>query len=565
MSNETWVYHTPDFESDKVNPEMMMYSPWSGHRRFVYDLVADCRPECIVELGSYYGCSAFTFLQAIKDFELKTAFYAIDTWEGDSFTEEDYREDIYGSYKGVQDLCFSNQNALMMRMTFDDANEHFQDHSIDLLHIDGSHLYKDCKHDFETWLPKMKSEGVILFHDISEDKLDGEFLGSHLFWQELKQRYPYTLEFPYSFGLGVLCLSEKQYHAIVSRFEFEYYQKLENQSAVKFKDTIRKQYFELKSNRKYIVSLKEQVAISQKHLSKYEISQKEKDEYIKDLEARNADLTSICRSNESDIHRINSDYAHNLDEYKKQLEKKEAYISELLETKEKYRGTVEAKDQYIAQMEATVNGFKTDAAEKEKYIKKLERDAQEFSLTIQELSQDIARVNEDRETAVADYKRTVEDKERYISELKSSVDALNALLEKKNLYEQELKAAVDGYESMVAGKDSYIKELSETIAAYQENLEGKERYIGELQGQIADLSNKLEKCLIEIDYFKAQHQEHLQRLNEIQEELKQKRERLIDLEAELKKSMLTIHADQEHIMEMQKEMDKMAKYGSDEK
>ena len=46
---------------------MIMFSPWVGHRRFIYDLTRYLEPDRIVELGSYYGCSAFAFLQAVKD------------------------------------------------------------------------------------------------------------------------------------------------------------------------------------------------------------------------------------------------------------------------------------------------------------------------------------------------------------------------------------------------------------------------------------------------------------------------------------------------------------------
>ena len=104
-------YYSPKFEADKYNPAMLRYAPWAGHRAFAYDYVMNRRPSCIVELGSHYGCSAFAFLQAMKDGGITGSFYAVDTWEGDSFTKNDYREDICGQYKEIQDACFSGQDS----------------------------------------------------------------------------------------------------------------------------------------------------------------------------------------------------------------------------------------------------------------------------------------------------------------------------------------------------------------------------------------------------------------------------------------------------------------------
>ena len=88
---DTWICHDPVFACDAVNPDLLEFSPWSGHRRFAYDYVRNVRPAVIAELGTFYGCSAFAFQQAILDGGLDTVFTAVDTWQGDAFTREDYR------------------------------------------------------------------------------------------------------------------------------------------------------------------------------------------------------------------------------------------------------------------------------------------------------------------------------------------------------------------------------------------------------------------------------------------------------------------------------------------
>lgn len=69
-----WMNYTPEFECDNYNRDMLKYSPWSGHRLFAYDLIANTRPETVVELGSFYGCSMFTFAAGCKRSAFKYKF-----------------------------------------------------------------------------------------------------------------------------------------------------------------------------------------------------------------------------------------------------------------------------------------------------------------------------------------------------------------------------------------------------------------------------------------------------------------------------------------------------------
>lgn len=318
MESRKWLYYTPSFESDNYNLEMMKYAPWSGHRLFAYDYVCNIKPEVIVELGSHYGCSAFTFQQAIKDMDLKTQFYAIDTWAGDKYTENDYVENIFEEYKRVQNTCFSKQNNKMMRMTFDEAAEHFEDNSIDLLHIDGSHIYEDVKHDFKVWKNKVKKEGVIFFHDIAEDVVLGEKMGSYFLWNEIKKDYHFYVEFMFSYGLGIIFFDKHKWKLFNKKVDFGYYQKCENCAVNENKDFIRRNFFEIREQNKHIHSLYKQINIQREHLDKYERSTEQKNDYIEKLE-------KTIQGKDGYI----AELEHNITELNKFIQMKEQYIEEL--------------------------------------------------------------------------------------------------------------------------------------------------------------------------------------------------------------------------------------------
>lgn len=176
-------------------------SAWTGHVPFAMTVVDMVRPRLLVELGTCWGVSYCGFCQAVRELQLPTQCFAVDTWEGDphsSFYTEEVFENL-NAYHRERYSSFSN----LIRSTFDDALQQFQDGTIDLLHIDGYHTYEAVRHDFETWLPKMTARGVILFHDT--EVRDREDFGVWRFWDEVKLKYPY-FEFLHSYGLGVLAV-----------------------------------------------------------------------------------------------------------------------------------------------------------------------------------------------------------------------------------------------------------------------------------------------------------------------------------------------------------------------
>jgi hypothetical protein len=194
-------------------PELFIYSAWMEHAPFAFWLIDACRPGVLVELGAYTGYSYLAFAQAVKRLGTQTRCFAIDTWKGDEHAGF-YGEDVFEKLRDYNDQRYSEFSRLI-RSSFDDAVKHFDNGSIDLLHVDGRHFYEDVKHDFETWKPKLSERAVVLFHDTQI--YENEF-GVFQFWEEVKEQYPH-FEFTHGHGLGVLGVGAAQSASLSELFE----------------------------------------------------------------------------------------------------------------------------------------------------------------------------------------------------------------------------------------------------------------------------------------------------------------------------------------------------------
>jgi hypothetical protein len=175
-------------------------SAWTGHVPFAFWLVASSRPRLLVELGTHNGVSYSAFCDTVLREHLDTRCYAVDTWKGDPHAGQ-YGEEVFTDWQRFHEAYFGGFSELM-RCTFDEAVDFFQDGTIDLLHIDGFHTYEAVKADFERWRPKCSDRAIVLFHDTNERA--GTF-GVWKLFAELAEQYPH-FEFLHQHGLGLIML-----------------------------------------------------------------------------------------------------------------------------------------------------------------------------------------------------------------------------------------------------------------------------------------------------------------------------------------------------------------------
>ena len=176
-------------------------SAWHGHVPFAHWLVANTQPRRIVELGTHAGVSYAAMCQAVRTRGFAGDCTAIDSWAGDDHSGA-YGGDVLAELQAFNTQHFSSFSRLL-RASFDDAAGQFENHSIDLLHIDGFHTYDAVRHDFETWQPKLSPRAVVLFHDTNVRVRD---FGVWKFWEEIRETGVGHLEFLHAFGLGVLMI-----------------------------------------------------------------------------------------------------------------------------------------------------------------------------------------------------------------------------------------------------------------------------------------------------------------------------------------------------------------------
>lgn len=193
-------------------PPLRLVDPasWVRHIPFAFFLIDLARPRSLVELGVHSGNSFCAFCQAVRYFQVNTLCHGVDTFQGDDQAGR-YEDIVYEDIRNHVQYHYQDF-AQLMRMTFDEAADCFSEGTVDILHIDGLHTYDAARHDFDKWMPKMSSRGIVLFHDIHVREED---FGVWKVWDEVRNDYP-SFGFRHGHGLGVLATGPETPESVLS-------------------------------------------------------------------------------------------------------------------------------------------------------------------------------------------------------------------------------------------------------------------------------------------------------------------------------------------------------------
>lgn len=149
------------------------------------DLIHEVKPEVCVEIGVFGGSSVYPMARTLKYFDYGT-LYAIDPWETidclDGYDEEDPNytwwnemdlEKVYKDFARMLLRYNLDTHCNVLKMTAENAITHFEDESIDILHIDGNHTEENNMKDLMLYFPKLKKGGYLWFDDVGWTDVHG--------------------------------------------------------------------------------------------------------------------------------------------------------------------------------------------------------------------------------------------------------------------------------------------------------------------------------------------------------------------------------------------------------
>lgn len=148
-----------------------------GQERWLFDMARRLPDGAIVvEIGSYKGRS--TCCLAFACVGTKKHVYAIDTFEGNHV--DFFERGFFSEFKSNIERCGLDEYITPLIAKSTEVAGAW-DRPIDLLFIDGSHVYEDVLADFRGFFPWVVGGGVVALHDVGDGR---SWPGPYHAWHE---------------------------------------------------------------------------------------------------------------------------------------------------------------------------------------------------------------------------------------------------------------------------------------------------------------------------------------------------------------------------------------------
>lgn len=139
-----------------------------AQREFMFNLGK--MTDCAAEIGSFKGLSAAIVLLGMVNSGKSEvpSYYCIDTFEASNIELND--ESTFDEFKKVIDAIDKYGIVKPIKGYSTDENVIKQiPNNLDWIYIDGSHETEDVIKDIELYVPLVKTNGLLLFHDYTWD------------------------------------------------------------------------------------------------------------------------------------------------------------------------------------------------------------------------------------------------------------------------------------------------------------------------------------------------------------------------------------------------------------
>jgi hypothetical protein len=174
-------------------------SEWLEHASFGFWLIDALRPRVVVDLVTD-GYSHAVFCQAVQALNLNCRCYGIQQDDSLGTANGEYSFHALSDHIEAHYKSFSS----WIRSDLERARAHFEEGSIDLLHIDGFNSYKAVLAEYTAWQPRLSESSIVLFHDTNGCERG---IGVARLWQDLAHNHKH-FEFLHGLGLGVLGIGQ---------------------------------------------------------------------------------------------------------------------------------------------------------------------------------------------------------------------------------------------------------------------------------------------------------------------------------------------------------------------